>query len=301
MKKTTSFAADTGGMLLETPGGDVCMSIVGVVRNGGDALKKTISRIEELSMHLRDFSIVIATNDNSDDTDAILSAFSERCGKSLILRLDGLTDEYPERVERITVARNAVLDALQEGETKKEYTLVLDLDGPNTELDISAVLAATQRATLRWDAVFANPRPAYYDIYALRCRGWCEEDVWNRIGDTRKPLFGRRKWRRNLVKSAIYDRQFNIPRNFPLIAVDSAFAGAGLYRTKALEGLSYSCRDEHGRLVCEHVMLHKRMRDRGARLFIDPAFMTVAPDEHLGEGSGAQLPPNLINRVSGIY
>lgn len=262
----------------------ISMNIVGVARNCGSALSETILKIEDLTARLDRYSIVIATNDNDDDTDQILADFSERCSELQIIRLDGLACDFPERVERICVARNSVLGHLN---NSNEFTIVLDLDGPNTCLDPVKVMRMAQRSIPHWDAVFANSRPAYYDIYALRCKGWCNEDIWKTFQNTRKPLLNRRRWRQNLLKKLVYDRQFDIPTYHPLIPVDSAFCGAGLYKTQALIGLRYSCLDSAGRLICEHVMLHQQMRARGANLFIDPAFKTNAPTEHLGEGSGA--------------
>ncbi|RBW53686.1 hypothetical protein DS906_17230 [Ruegeria sp. A3M17] len=277
----------------------VSMNIVGAVRNGGSALKETIHRIEDLSKRVGQYSVIIATNDNTDDTDQTLSEYAKRCAEVQIIRLDGVISGISERVERITAARNSILETLEKNGRDNHLTLMLDLDGPNICLNPEAVLAAAKRSDVQWEAVFANSRPAYYDLYALRCRGWCEQDVWQAIHNARKPLFGRQKWRRNLLKTMIHDRQFHIPEDCQLIPVDSAFAGAGLYKTQALRGLRYKCRDEENRLVCEHVLFHQEMRTRGARLYIDPALMTIAPQEHLGEGSGAPFPPNLQNLSSG--
>ncbi len=280
-------------------GDPVSMNIIGVVRNGGLALIDTINRMENLSAQLSRYSATIATNDNTDDTDRVLFDYADRSQHVDIIQLDGLASRVPDRIERITAARNAVLNRLEEKDIDLDLTLVLDLDGPNVCLDVQAVLSAAQRVAPLWEGVFGNSKPAYYDIHALRCSGWCDEDVWQRIQSTRRPLFGRRKWRHSLLKSAVFDRQFHIPAETPLIPVDSAFGGAGLYKTRALRGLRYSCRDEKGQQVCEHVMLHKQLRDRGARLFIDPALTTLAPDHHLGEGSGAPFPSNLLPREAG--
>ncbi|WP_170561234.1 hypothetical protein [Ruegeria atlantica] len=278
---------------------EISMNIVGAVRNGGSALKETIHRIEDLSKRLGQHSVIIATNDNTDDTDQILSEYKERCAEVQVIRLDGMISGISERVERITAARNSILESLEKSSFDNTLTLMLDLDGPNVRLNPEAVLAAAKRSEFSWDAVFANSTPAYYDLYALRCQGWCEEDVWQQIHNARKPLFGKRKWRRSLLKTMIHDRQFHIPADCGLIPVDSAFAGAGLYKTQALHGLRYKCRDEENRLVCEHVLFHQEMRSRGARLYIDPALTTTAPQEHLGEGSGAPFPSNIQTLSSG--
>ena len=275
------------------------MNIAGAVRNGGQALSETLARVDMLRARLQDSRVIIATNDNTDDTDQILDQYASDDAAVEILRLDGLSDQVPERVDRITAARNALLSQIFVDEDVLPLTLFLDMDGPNVGLDPDAVLTAAIRQSPQWDAVFANSSPAYYDLYALRCKGWCDEDVWQIIHSARKPMFGRRKWRHNLVKSMIHDRQYHIPKDCPLISVDSAFGGAGLYKSQALRGLSYTCRDEDGRLVCEHVLLHKEMRARGAKLFIDPGLTVHAPKEHLSPDSGAPLPLHLQSQLTG--
>ena len=272
---------------------DEALNILGVVRNGGAALEQTLGCIDALRQRLAQSQVIIATNDNTDGTDAVLEAFAGSRPAVRILDLGPKMESLPDRVERITAARNATLTALFDGPAAFPLTLVLDLDGPNAELDPDTVLAAARRRDVTWDALFANQRVAYYDLYALRCAGWCEEDPWQRIHGAHKPLFFRKRWRRELLARLIYDRQYLIPPETPPIPVDSAFGGLGLYRTEALRGLRYVARDAAGGLICEHVGLHLAMRARGARLYIDPALLNITQTEHLGPSSGAPLPDRL--------
>ncbi|TMV03741.1 hypothetical protein FGK63_18910 [Ruegeria sediminis] len=269
------------------------LNILGLARDGGQDLIQTLQRVDVLRANLAESRVIIATNDNSDGTDRVLADYAARSPATEILDLDGLTVTIPDRVERITHARNQVLQRLFASSSAHPATLVLDLDGPNAALEADAVLRALRRQAPAWDAVFANAQPAYYDLYALRCEGWCDEDVWQQIHTARKPWFFRRRWRQDLLRNVIYSRQYHIPADAPLIPVDSAFAGLGLYRTGSLKGLHYSCRDEKGGLVCEHVQLHRQIRARGGRLYIDPGLTTIAPSEHLGEASGAPFPQRL--------
>lgn len=270
------------------------MTILGVVRNGGAELPSTLQAIEALRARLPESRVIIATNDNTDDTDAVLAAYEGAAAAVTVLRLDGQMADLDERVERITRARNATLEALFATEEPLPLSLVLDLDGPNTALDPTDVLRAAQQSDVPWEGRFANQADAYYDLYALRCSGWCESDVWQEIHAWRKPLLGARKRRAALLSRLIYERQFLIPPDTAPIAVDSAFGGLGLYRTEALRGLHYDARDVAGRLTCEHVNLHRAMRAAGARLYIDPALRNLTQTEHLGPASGAPLPPRLI-------
>ncbi|MCX8954918.1 hypothetical protein OU790_15940, partial [Ruegeria sp. NA] len=99
------------------------MNIVGVVRNGGAALIESINRIEALTTRLHRYSVTIATNDNTDRTDRVLSEFARRDPKVDLVRMDGLASRLPDRVERITAARNAVLNRLEERDSGHDLTL----------------------------------------------------------------------------------------------------------------------------------------------------------------------------------
>lgn len=270
------------------------MNILGTVRNGGDALRATLARIESLRQHLEGSRVIIATNDNTDDTDGVLARFAEEHSDVEILVLEGLADRYAERVDRITAARNALLKQVFASGPVYPLTLILDMDGPNTGLDPAQVLHAASRQSPHWDAVFGNPRPAYYDLYALRCAGWCETDVWQQIRAKKLPPILRSYWRKRRLQRMIYDRQYDVPIDAPLIEVDSAFGGLGLYKTDALKSVEYTSRDNAGRITCEHVMLHSAMRAKNKRLFIDPGLLITAPTEHLGPGSGQRIPQSLL-------
>ena len=92
----------------------------------------------------------------------------------------------------------------------------------------------------------------------------------------------------------IYQRQYRIPANTAPIEVSSAFGGLGLYRMDSLEGCWYGSRDANGATVCEHVVLHRQMRERGARLFILPSLLNDAPTEHTGRTSGRDITRHLL-------
>lgn len=152
-------------------------NIMGVVRNGGGELAQTLEAIESLRQMLVASSVLIATNDNTDKTDEILSNYESQAHEVCIIRLNGLKLAIPNRTEIIAAARNATLEALFQLDSPYEFTIILDLDGPNANLDGKLVTTSLGR-TLQWDGLFANQPQGYYDIYALRCPKWCEGDVW---------------------------------------------------------------------------------------------------------------------------
>ncbi|WP_170787323.1 glycosyltransferase family 2 protein [Ruegeria lacuscaerulensis] len=270
------------------------MNILGVVRNGGESLTETLLRIEQLRAQLDSSRVIIATNDNSDNTDDILQDYAAMSAGVDILFLDSMAGLFEERVERIAAARNTVLEHLLTSSPIHPLTLVLDMDGPNTQMDPIQVLNAAVRQVPQWDAVFANSLPAYYDLYALRCAGWCEQDPWRELAALKRPRMFRSVWWRRMQRKIIYSRQYSMPPDTPMIEVDSAFGGLGLYKTEALHGATYRPRDETGHVTCEHTTLHLSLRNAGKRLFIDPGLTALAQTEHMGPGSGKRIPKKLL-------
>ena len=268
------------------------MNIVGVVRNGGFGLVHTLDRIADLRKRIPESRVIIATDNNTDGTDLVLSEYADQTSDTQIIRLDEQLATIAERVERIAAARNATLSKIFGDPRPFALTLILDLDGPNSTLKADDVLHSIQRP-LNWGGIFANQKEAYYDLYALRCNGWCESDVWQQIHNAKNSLLYRKRRREALVASLVYDRQYQIPLDTPPIPVHSAFGGLGIYRTDLLRGLKYTIYDCNEKLTCEHVLLNQAIRKRGAKLFIDPRLLNSTQREHLGPTSGAPLPDHL--------
>jgi hypothetical protein len=60
----------------------------------------------------------------------------------------------------------------------------------------------------------------------------------------------------------------------------SAFGGLGVYRTEYLAGAHYRGLTRYGRVVCEHVAFHERIRQNGGSLYIPPALLNDGHDVH---------------------
>jgi hypothetical protein len=263
--------------------------ICGLARNAGAGLLPTLQKIGIMKQSIEDHVIVIATNDNVDGTDKILSDWASTDKRHTLLKLDGLSSLQPERLTRLAFLRNLCLQELWSRGAEFRFVMVIDLDGPNNNISPEIIVNLINQTSDGWDALFANQRECYYDLYALRHSKWCPTDCWMEVTRaTRFPFRTRRRDR--AVKIFVYNRQFHIPYYHPPIAVKSAFGGLGIYKIEALKGCEYGSTDAGGQAVCEHVVLHEQMHGRGARLFIEPSLLNNAPREHLGPSSGRPLP-----------
>jgi hypothetical protein len=267
--------------------------ICGVVRNGGEAFVKTLKMIDDLKPHLTDWSVVIVTNDNTDQTDAVITAWAQRSHKHTLISLDGFATSWPDRIDRLAVARNYYLAHLRSlPPDQYQYVLIVDLDGPNQDVNPSEFVSVINSLKFDWDGVFANQLRGYYDLYPLRHDTWCPTDCWEEVRKaTRSPFKSQRG--RAARENFVYGRQYAIPASTPPFRVHSAFGGLGLYRAAALHNCWYGSRRPDGIKVCDHVVVNEEIDRRGGKLFIVPALLNEAPLEHLRPGSGKPIPSHL--------
>lgn len=269
----------------------------GVVRNGGSALQATLDGLEAVRSKFLDTKFIIVTNDNTDSTDEVLDKWANMSPKrNIVVRIDGLLEAFPNRIDRICAARNFYLRKVQieAKEAHWEYCIVVDLDGPNESLDPNW-FHDLEKFPVAWDAIFANQKEAYYDVYALRHDRWCPQDCWVEVESSISRIIKRipkvRSWvRRNLVNKLVFARQHKIVRTHPPIKVNSAFGGLGIYRVQALNGIYYGSRRANNYVVCEHVVLNEAIAKRGGNLYVAPNLINGAPKEHLGKNSGGVFP-----------
>jgi hypothetical protein len=267
--------------------------ICGLVRNAAAPLRQTLGAIKAIEDNCESSFVLVVTNDNFDETDAILRAWKNSSADHDVLWLDGLEKAFHERLDRIAIARNFCLQRLRAcPEVKFPLIMVVDFDGPNTHLSANNVLETTCNANFQWDGIFANQRQAYYDIYALRHDQWCPSDCWEEVRRATTFPWRNRK-ARVAIEKFVHRRQFRIRPEHPPIAVRSAFGGLAIYRTDAIRGLWYASREKDSRLTCEHVLFNALLRERGGKLFIVPSLLNDAPMEHLGPLSGTELPHDL--------
>lgn len=266
----------------------------GVVRNGGIGLRKTLDRLQLIRSKFVSSKFFIVTNDNTDATDLVLDEWRQGApDTNIVIRVDGLLEAFPNRIDRICAARNFYLDAVRAEQRKANwsYCVVADLDGPNENLDENW-FGSLEDLPISWDGLFANQIDCYYDIYALRHASWCPEDCWLEVERSiprlikRVPIV-RSLVRRSMVRRYVFSRQQKIPETTSPIKVVSAFGGLGIYRVEALDSIYYRSRRANNDVVCEHVALNEAIVKRGGNLFIVPSLLNLAPKEHIGKNSGA--------------
>jgi hypothetical protein len=255
---------------------NVC--ICALARDCAPALANNLAFLDSLCARFNRAHVIIVENDSKDDTKAVLRAWgSDRAHVKLLLEDFG-TKRVPDaqsttfnpnysrhRIENLTFHRNRYLEqaATLPG---LEYLIVIDIDLHRIEMD-GVAHAFGQR--IPWDAQFANGRFSdlwrpdlrdfYRDTYALWELGDSETQTEHKIENYWKLLQP-------------------LTRGIPLIAVQSAFGGLGVYRWDAVRSHRYGVELNRGdrtvEVICEHAVLHRRMIDAGHhRLFINPSMV----------------------------
>ena len=250
--------------------------IVGLARNCEKIIEDEVKNITKAFSDAKTINWLVVESDSDDRTLDKLRNLSKHSEFDFI-SLGMLRKDYFKRTERIAKCRNRYLEEIKMN-TKYhdiDYIIVADLDGVNSELTASAVNSCW-KLTENWDACFANQSKAYYDIWALRHKVWCPGDCKKTYNFLVNHGMGKSK----ALDTAIYSRMINIKRNEKPIEVNSAFGGLAIYKKNTLLSSKYFGLDETNEEICEHVSLHRSMREKGFRLYIVPSLINCGWNEH---------------------
>lgn len=256
---------------------DAEVLVVGLARNVARTLAADVARLGAALQGFRAVHWLLVESDSDDDTLGTLRALQRAHAGFDHLSLGRLQPQWPERTERIAHCRNAYLQRLREDAryAAVQYVVVADFDGLNDRIDAAAIRSCWQRDD--WDMCAANQAGPYYDIWALRHPLWSPNDCW----EQHRFLSSYLGLREQVLYLAVHARMIRIPPDGEWIEVESAFGGLAVYRRHAFDAMAaYRGTEADGRPVCEHVPLHRAMRERGLRLFVNPALVNAGRTEH---------------------
>ena len=251
---------------------------VGCARNCAPHIRGVLKNVEQFAGNFREAAYVFVENDSADGTSTALKRWLSRRPLATLIQLDGLTSKVPSRTARIAFARNAYLDHIAANSLKAfDYLVAIDFDDVNAEpvapggfRDAIQLLERDQG----YVAAFACSEPVYYDVWALRHPEWCPRDVWAEVSENRELTEAA------AVQLHVRSRQISIALDSPLIEVQSAFGGIGIYRLPAALGARYEGLTSLGTECCEHVKFNLTVGKSG-KLVIVPSLRNRAPQEHL--------------------
>lgn len=242
-------------------------AIVAIARNANPFVGNTLALVEELAGRFRSAAMYVYENDSVDGTDSVLDEFASQRPWVTVdhdtLHRPDVRGFEPERTIALAEYRNRCRHWVEHHAADSNYVVVLDMD-PHGGFSVDGVMNSIgwmrdlQSSVMRDCGVGGmasfslyvtmtpdGPEFAHYDAYAARLNWW--EDRRQRTGHT---------WFHALL----------LPVGSPPIRMNSAFGGLAVYSTEAFlaPGVHYAGGD------CEHVALHKSMRQAGYGMWLNP-------------------------------
>lgn len=254
---------------------DRSVLVTGLARNVAKHLHIEIIKIEnEVKKVFNSVSFLIIESDSNDGTLEVLENLKKTKNNFNYRCLGQLDRTYPNRIERLTLCRNTYVQEIRKNKmySKTEFIMVIDFDLKNNRLNLTVLKDLINRND--WSGLFANQTGFYYDIYALRKKGWVEKDSfieYRQLREIYKP--------EKAKEIAIWSKMIKISKYAKMISVDSAFGGLGLYRKNLFLEHDYSSESNYY-LESEHVAFHKKIKELQGKLLIVPSLTNFSWGPH---------------------
>lgn len=247
--------------------------IIGTVRNVEKTLTKDVNALENCALDFKKTVFHLAESDSNDDTLRKLKQLRRIKENFNFSSFGDLKHKFPLRTDRLAHCRNFLKDWVVKRGDSNSIIVVADFDGVNANLGRDIFNEALVDLT-KWDGIFANQKK-YYDIWALRAKGWNEVDCWQNYNELLKTM-----GTEEAKEIAVTSKQISLDQNKKYYPVSSAFGGLGLYKFDFYKLGTYSGLFNN-KEVCEHVSFNQEIEAKGARLCIKTNMLNDAPLEHI--------------------
>jgi hypothetical protein len=236
--------------------------LCGLARDVEATLPRTAARIERLGGMFRDYRVIVFENDSRDGTLERLIDWQATNPRVSVLHETFRRPRWPqvvslERAAEMASYRNRYLETALARFGNRDFLVVLDTDLPD---GFSYEGIANTFGHDGWDMVGSNGIQMRTlptgESFVVQFDSWAFRET-GAPGPHGLRGTAARWWR----------------RGEPLVPLDSCFGGLAIYRMEALRaGARYAGTD------CEHVPLHRRMRELGfGRVFLNPSQIVIYP------------------------
>jgi len=250
-------------------------------KNCFPSLKQNIEFILKIKQNLKlNIKILVIDSDSNDGTKEYCNDLLKQNFIDSFLEIDNLENNYHSRIERLTICRNSALEEIKKFTTDKLIYIPIDSDISIFEnIDILEFenFINTVIKSEDLDALFPFSTPYYYDIFALRKKGWVEN---NNLSIARN-LKDKIKFGTFFINYfLIFRKQFSKNKfKEDLIAVESAFGGIGIYKILDIDNLKYMYSPDFSNIdmVSEHISFNSNFNN----LYIKRNWSIPAPDGYI--------------------
>lgn len=249
-----------------------------IARNAMPHLENTLHLIDECSQRFSGRRLYVFENDSSDGTAATLDAFAATrqwvTVEHATLDRPDLRGFEADRTIALAEYRNRCRHWAEQHAADADYIIVVDMD-PHGGFSVDGVMNSVgwlgslsaipcggfQPGGMASQSLFVCVKDgelefAHYDAYAARLNWW--ENRRDKMGFI---------WFHSLI----------LPVGSEPIPMNSAFGGLCVYRREAFfaPGVHYCGGD------CEHVCLHKSMKQAGYQLYLNPGcrYVAILPEQ----------------------
>ena len=258
------------------------ITICGLSKNCFDSLKHNLESIIEIKKNYLNLNLnlIIVDSDSNDGSKKYLNNTQKKYDFIKIYHEDNLESLLPTRIHRIAYCRNLALNYAKII-SKEEFIYVpMDLDIKQFKLtkpDKFLKIISKFCQNKSFDGQFPTSEPYYYDIFALRAKGWVNINsqlIVNRL----KKIFpiGSFIWNYFFLFRYQWSPLKIKRKNF---IISSAFGGCGMYKInkKNTNLISYDVSKKNSDFVSEHIFFNQQFRN----LKINHSWKIPAPKEHL--------------------
>ena len=252
----------------------------GLAKDCLPSLQKNLDFISKFNAELPGYNLkcIVVESDSTDGTKEYLENVNFDFLE--IITADNLDKKFKYRTERIANCRNMILDKLKNENSNQDLIYIpIDLDIEIFEYqdihDFHFQLNDFIENKL-YDAYFPFNFPYYYDIHALRSKGWNSHNPWEKIKKINKFIFIGKFFARYFYVYRI-QKKYNTKKE--LINVESAFGGIGFYKlnNSLLEIVNYEIEIDLGNTSCEHLKFNSFFRNKA----VVSKWKVPSPKEHV--------------------
>lgn len=249
--------------------------VTGLARDVAKHIPKEIMRLEiEMKKIFNSVNFFIVESDSSDETIKSLENIKKDKDNFDYISLGNLEKIIPNRIQRLSYCRNIYVKKIRDDPTSHKFNhiAVVDFDIKNNYLNLSILKEFVNNNS--WSGLFSNQKGFYYDIYALRCSNWSENDCFEEYR-----LLCQKYNSEKAKKIAIWSKMRKISESSAPIMVDSAFGGFAVYKKNIFLEFDYA--DNLKKFInSEHVVLNKKITQNGGKLFILPSMTNFSWNPH---------------------
>jgi hypothetical protein len=245
--------------------------LAGPVRNVAHTIQNEVETLVASLGNFKEIHCFVVESDSSDDTLKKLEELQGVIRNFSYVSAGNLSEKYRRRTDRIALCRNLIIDEVAKNPlfADIDYIAMADLDGMNG-LVTPEKIAQCWEVDEPWDVITANQLGEYYDIWGLSHPYWNPIDCWEQKRQLENILGN------DMAENiAVASKQTPIDPRADLIEVDSAFGGLGIYTREAFLAGRYAGTDDlaGGIDVADHTPYHRELRQKGFRIFINPALI----------------------------